>query len=115
MSEVILVNRQCKKLQNEFSSITFLNKCKKGVEAFIKTYVNCILASSKQEKHDGVLNPMHKGNSPLHTLHLNHIGPLLSKHVQMRFLERDFRKLSQTIPDGGSAFRSNEFKKFVSI
>ena len=111
MSEVILVNRQCKKQQNKFSSNTFLNKCKKGVEAFIKTHVNCILASSKQEKHDGVLNPMHKGNSPLHTLHLNHIGPLPSKHMRMRFLERDVKNVSQTIPDGGSAFRS----KFVSI
>lgn len=36
----------------------------------------CILASRKLGKQEGLLNPINKGDSPLHTLHCDHLGPL---------------------------------------
>lgn len=48
------------------------------IEKIIKSCINCILAERKQGKQEGFLNTIDKGNVPLHTYHVDHLGPLPS-------------------------------------
>lgn len=48
------------------------------IEKIIKGCINCILAERKQGKQEGFLNTIDKGNVPLHTYHVDHLGPLPS-------------------------------------
>ena len=38
----------------------------------------CILGNRKAGKQEGLLNPIPKGEVPLDTIHLDHIGPLVA-------------------------------------
>lgn len=56
------------------------------IEKIIRNCVACILAEKKQGKREGFLNPIAKGEVPLDTYHIDHLGPLPStkknyKHI----------------------------------
>lgn len=38
--------------------------------------INCILAERKNGKQEGFLNVIYKGDVPLHTYHVNHLGSM---------------------------------------
>ena len=48
------------------------------IEEFIKNCIKCILAEKKQGKIEGRLNPIDKGEQPLDTYHIDHLGPIPS-------------------------------------
>lgn len=48
------------------------------IEKIIQNCINCILSNRKTGKLDGYLNPIPKGNVPLETYHVDHLGPLPS-------------------------------------
>jgi len=59
---------------------------KTKIEKIIKNCIACILAEKKQGKQEGFLNPIEKGEVPLDTYHVDHVGPLPStkknyKHI----------------------------------
>ncbi|GFV97549.1 hypothetical protein TNCV_2040571 [Trichonephila clavipes] len=61
-------------------------RLKDKVEKCIQNCVTCILTNRKRGKQDGTLNPIEKNDLPLHTFHLDHLGPLATtskkyKHV----------------------------------
>ncbi|XP_041979296.1 uncharacterized protein K02A2.6-like [Aricia agestis] len=43
---------------------------------FVLSCIPCLLATRKSGKQEGYLNPIEKESIPLHTLHVDHIGPL---------------------------------------
>ncbi|CAK9813799.1 Pro-Pol polyprotein [Anthophora plagiata] len=56
------------------------------IEKAIRNCVPCILANKKQGKQEGLLHPIDKGDAPLQTYHIDHLGPVPStrknyKHV----------------------------------
>lgn len=56
------------------------------VERIVRNCINCILAERKGRKQEGFLNPIAKGEIPLDTFHIDHLGPLAStkknyKHI----------------------------------
>lgn len=56
------------------------------VEKIVRNCISCILAEKKQGKQECFLHPIDKGNVPLDTLHVDHLGPLPStkksyKHI----------------------------------
>lgn len=51
---------------------------KPKIEKIIKSCVPCILAERKQGKQEGLLNSIAKGEVPLDTYHIDHLGPLPS-------------------------------------
>lgn len=56
------------------------------MERFIQNCVPCILINRKQGKQEGFLNTIDKGDLPLHTWHINFLGPLTNtprgyKHI----------------------------------
>jgi len=48
------------------------------IQKVIKNCIPCILAERKQGKQEGFLNPIAKGEIPLDTYHIDHLGPLPS-------------------------------------
>lgn len=56
----------------------FIRNLVKKVEEFILNCVTCILASKRQGKQEGFLQPIDKVPLPLDTYHVDHLGPLTS-------------------------------------
>lgn len=59
---------------------------KPKIEKIIRNCVACILAEKKHGRQEGLLNPIEKGEVPLDTYHIDHLGPLPStkknyKHI----------------------------------
>lgn len=46
------------------------------VEKIVNSCINCILAERKQGKKEGMLNVLDKGEVPLDTYHVDHVGPM---------------------------------------
>lgn len=56
----------------------FIDKLGPKVSAVIANCIACILANRKEGKKECLLNPIDKGDVPLHTYHVDHLGPLKS-------------------------------------
>ncbi|GFX46439.1 transposon Ty3-I Gag-Pol polyprotein [Trichonephila clavipes] len=72
--------------QDLVSKDFYIPRLKDKVEKGIQNCVTCILTNRKRGKQDGTLNPIEKNDLPLHTFHLDHLGPLATiskkyKHV----------------------------------
>jgi len=52
----------------------------------MKNYIDCILAERKQDKQEDFLNPIDKGDIPLDTYHVDHLGPLPSIKKNCRYI-----------------------------
>lgn len=50
----------------------------KQIDKFISNCISCILATKKKGKKDGWLTPIDKLDAPLHTYHIDHLGPMPS-------------------------------------
>lgn len=64
----------------------FIDKLGPKVTGVIGNCIACILANRKEGKKEGLLCPIDKGDAPLHTYHIDHVGPLAStaknyKHI----------------------------------
>jgi len=49
------------------------------IQKVIRNCIPCILAERKQGRQEGFLSPISKGEMPLDTYHIDHLGPLPSK------------------------------------
>ena len=56
------------------------------IEKVIKNCIACILAERKQGKQEGFLNPIAKGEVPLDTYHIDHLGPLPSTKKNYKYI-----------------------------
>lgn len=43
---------------------------------YCNIYIPCILATKKEGKQEGFLNPIEKEDMPLHIINLDHTGPM---------------------------------------
>nr|XP_012146603.1 PREDICTED: uncharacterized protein LOC105663300 [Megachile rotundata] len=56
-----------------------MDECMKvKTEKVVRNCIDCILAERKMSKQDGFLTPICKGEVPLDTYHIDHLGPLTS-------------------------------------
>jgi len=56
------------------------------VERVVRNCVDCILAEKKQGRQEGYLNPIDKGEIPLDTYHIDHLGPLTTTKKSYRHI-----------------------------
>lgn len=56
----------------------YIPDLRKKIENNIMNCIPCILANRKSGKREGQLHPLPKGDIPLHTYHVDHLGPLES-------------------------------------
>lgn len=71
-----------KKTLELISKDYYIEKIGKKVEDYIASCIPCLLTNRKEGKQEGYLNPIEKGDTPLQTLHLDHVGPLTETHKQ---------------------------------
>jgi len=56
------------------------------IKKIVSNCINCILAERKQGKQEGLLNVISKGEVPLDTYHVDHLGPLPSTKKNYRHI-----------------------------
>lgn len=56
------------------------------VERCIQNCVTCILVNRKRGKQEGMLHPIDKDDTPLHTYHLDHLGPLATTSKKYKYI-----------------------------
>lgn len=64
----------------------YLENLKEKIKSVIDNCVECILVSHKKGRKEGYLNPIDKGDTPLSTYHIDHLGPLSSTHKNYKYL-----------------------------
>lgn len=58
----------------------------KRIDAIVNNCITCILATRKNGKKDGWLHPLDKHDSPLHTYHIDHLGPLTETKKKYNYI-----------------------------
>lgn len=64
----------------------WIPNAKAKIEKIIRNCVVCILAERKHGRQEGFLNPIAKGEVPLDTYHIDHLGPLPSTKKNYRHI-----------------------------
>ncbi|GFS55955.1 hypothetical protein TNCV_2564271 [Trichonephila clavipes] len=100
----------------------FMSNLNKLAQQVIANCVPCILANRKSGKREGFLNPIPKDETPLHTYHVDFIGPLESTNIKivsadcaldkLRLQQKTCRNPKRIITDRGSAFTSKAFNDY---
>lgn len=54
----------------------WFGRMQQKIEKIVQNCISCILSNKKQGKQGGFLNPIDKGDVPLDTYHIDHLGPL---------------------------------------
>lgn len=131
-----------KRTEEEMKREFFIPNLQAKVEKCIANCVKCILVNKKSGKQEGYLHPLNKGDVPLHTFHLDHLGlfettPKSYKHIsiidaftkfvwlypvktvtskeaidKLKMQKSIFGNLGRIISDRGTGFTSTEFKNY---
>lgn len=56
------------------------------IEKVITSCLNCILAERKHGRQEGLLHPISKGDLPLDTFHVDHVGPMTATKKQYQHI-----------------------------
>lgn len=64
----------------------FIPHAENKVQRHIKNCIRCIIYNKKLGKKEGYLNCINKGENPLETLHVNHLGPMDATSKQYKFI-----------------------------
>ncbi|GBM82489.1 Pro-Pol polyprotein [Araneus ventricosus] len=64
----------------------YIPKLRQKVEKNISNCVHCILINQKRGKKEGLLHPLQKEDTPLHTYHIDHLGPLESTNKNYKYV-----------------------------
>ncbi|KMQ91095.1 blastopia polyprotein [Lasius niger] len=64
----------------------YIQNLRSKVEKIIRNCIDCILAEKKQGKQEGFLSVIGKGEVPLDTFHVDHLGPLTSTKKNYKYI-----------------------------
>lgn len=67
-----------KKVEENIIQQFFIKKAKEKIQNVVKNCIKCILAERKHGKNEGFLHPIGKGDCPLDTYHIDHMGPMVA-------------------------------------
>lgn len=75
-----------RKMKDILEKEYFIRNLQKRIENHIQGCVKCILAERKRGKSEGFLQPIPKGDQPLQTFHIDHLGPLQNTKKNYRYI-----------------------------
>lgn len=75
-----------KKVEESLNQQFFITKTKEKIHQVISSCVPCILSERKQGKGEGFLHSIEKGEAPLDTYHIDHLGPMVATCKQYKYL-----------------------------
>ncbi|KAG5893651.1 hypothetical protein JTB14_028806 [Gonioctena quinquepunctata] len=61
-------------------------KLKEKIQKCLGNCIHCILGNRKEEKKEGMLHPIPKQEGPLHTYHVDHLGPMPSTNKNYHYI-----------------------------
>lgn len=64
----------------------YIENSKEKIRSIIDNCVECILISHKKGRKEGYLHPLDKGDTPLSTYHVDHLGPLTSTNKNYKYI-----------------------------
>ncbi|CAK1592439.1 unnamed protein product [Parnassius mnemosyne] len=64
----------------------YVENLKEKIRKVIDNCVECILIEQKKGKKEGFLHPLDKGDVPLSTYHIDHLGPLTSTNKNYKYI-----------------------------
>lgn len=64
----------------------YIENLKEKIRKIIENCIECILISHKKGKKEGYLHPLDKGDVPLSTYHVDHLGPLTSTSKNYKYI-----------------------------
>ena len=64
----------------------YIYNVKQKIEKYVANGVICILVNHKSGKQESILHPIEKEETPLHTYHIDHLGPLESTHKNYKHI-----------------------------
>ncbi|UYV70942.1 hypothetical protein LAZ67_8001189 [Cordylochernes scorpioides] len=64
----------------------YITDLKSKIKKYIQNCIPCILSNRKHGKQEGMLHPISKGDTPLDTYHIDHLGPLASTRKDYNYL-----------------------------
>lgn len=71
-----------RKMKHEFSKQYYVDDFERRAQQCMKNCIRCLMVERKTGKMEGELRPIPKGEEPLDTWHLDHLGPLASTSKQ---------------------------------
>lgn len=75
-----------KKMTESIKENYYIPKLKEKLEKFVSCCVQCILVERKKGKAEGELIPIPKGDAPLMTYHVDHLGPMTPTSKLYKYL-----------------------------
>lgn len=75
-----------RKVQELIEREFWFPEMKKKIEKYIANCIPCIMAERKKGKKECLLKPIEKGDRPLETYHIDHLGPLLTTKKNYKYL-----------------------------
>lgn len=75
-----------KKTKELISKEHFIPELETQIRNIIANCVQCVVSNRKQGKREGELHPLSKGEQPLHTYHVDFLGPLESTCKQYKHI-----------------------------
>ena len=71
-----------RKMKELITKDYYMKNLDRKIEEVLVSCIPCLLATRKEGKQEGFLQPIDKEGLPLHTLHLDHVGPLTETRKQ---------------------------------
>lgn len=75
-----------KKMLESIRSEYYIPSLKEKLERYVSCCIQCILAEGKRGKTEGELQTIPKGDIPLTTYHIDHLGPMTSTSKMFKYL-----------------------------
>uniref|UniRef100_A0AAG5DQC0 RNA-directed DNA polymerase n=1 Tax=Anopheles atroparvus TaxID=41427 RepID=A0AAG5DQC0_ANOAO len=75
-----------KKTKERIEADYFIPGLERKIEKCIEACVRCILGEKKRGKKEGRLHPIPKGEAPLETFHIDHLGPMPSSKKSYNYI-----------------------------
>ncbi|KAK7865588.1 hypothetical protein R5R35_010119 [Gryllus longicercus] len=75
-----------KKMQEIIQADYYVPRLREKLDHLVECCITCIMAEKKKGKKEGLLQPIPKGDIPLHTYHVDHIGPITATSKLYKYL-----------------------------
>lgn len=75
-----------KKMSESIKKEYYIPNLTSKLENYISCCVPCVLAKRKKGKREGILKPIPKGDQPLNTYHIDHLGPMTATGKLYKYL-----------------------------
>lgn len=75
-----------KKVEEQLKQHFYIPNLKDKIARCIANCVPCILTNRKRGKQEGLLHPLPKEDTPLHTYHIDHLGPLATTSKRYQYI-----------------------------